>query len=131
LVRAKEKALQRGRSGFPKQIRPMSRRCRAGSKSRAVTRRRHDLTDQRRGSAMAETKRQPAPIRMPVLLARLQAHALGKGEQLSPSQMRAIEILIRECRLEGQGGSRSKEGENGEIPIRVERYFLEPPPRDA
>ena len=72
---------------------------------------------------MATRKRQPAPIRIPVLLARLQAHALGKGELLTASQLRAIEILIRECREDNR--TRAKEGERDEIPIVVEPYFVE------
>ena len=76
---------------------------------------------------MATSKRQTAPIRIPVLLARLQAHALGKGELLTASQLRAIEILIRQCHADEPAATRAKEGERDEIRVRVEPYVAKRP----
>ena len=63
--------------------------------------------------------------RLATLLKRLEAHALGEAE-LNPTQIRAIELLIRK---DGAAGPSTKEGEPRAVFIRFERHIVDPKDR--
>lgn len=68
---------------------------------------------------MAEARIVKAGLR--VLLKRLEAHALGQAE-LTPSQIRAIELLLRK---DGASATETKEEASRAIAIRFEYHIVD------